>query len=97
MPRGHFDVQNVYRNLENQKVKVKNERIRSASSWIRTILVSETDAEEIAEAKPHSKKYEVLMMVGERGQTRRTKQFRVQWKDYSVTTWELATNLDHCK
>ena len=63
----------------------------------RRFLGSKEDGEKIGEAKPHSKEYEVLRIVEERGKTRRTKYSRVQWKGVHDTTWEPATNLDHCK
>ena len=63
----------------------------------RRFMVSEEDGEEMIAAKPHSKQYTVFRVVGERGKTRRSKQFRIQWKDYDKTTWEPALNLDHCK
>ena len=43
--------------------------------------------------KPQAKKNVLKTIVGERGKTRRTKQFKILWSDAS-TTWELAGNLD---
>ena len=60
-------------------------------------FMTQTEAQEIDEATPHAKQHEVVKIVGERGKTRRTKQFRVHWKQEDAITWEPATNLDHCK
>ena len=34
-------------------------------------------------------------IVGERGKTRRTKQYRILWEGFDSTTWEPMANLDH--
>ena len=49
------------------------------------------DSIEMPNAKPHAKKYILKTIVGERGKTRRTKQFKILWSDAS-TTWEPASN-----
>ena len=48
---------------------------------------------EMPSAKPHAKKCMLKTIVGQRGKTRRTKQFKILWSDAS-TTWEPAGNLD---
>ena len=53
------------------------------------------DGEEVAAAKPHSRHYGIEAIVGERGKTRRTKQYRILLEGYDGTTWEPMTNLDH--
>ena len=52
----------------------------------------EDDAEAIVPTKPHSKKYKLKLLEGEKGKTRKTKQCRVLWDDESVT-WEPLANL----
>ena len=59
-------------------------------------VVTEEEAEELPEAKKHSKKFEVQAVVGEKGMTRRTKQYKVLWLGYDSTSWEPAANVDHC-
>jgi hypothetical protein len=59
-------------------------------------VIPETEAEELPEAKKYGKKFEVRAIVGEKGMTRRTKQFKVLWVGYSTTTWEPSANVDHC-
>ena len=55
----------------------------------------EEEGEEVAAAKPHSKQYEIEAIVGERGKTRRTKQYRILWEGFDSSTWEPVANLDH--
>ena len=59
-------------------------------------VVPDAEAEELPEAKKYGKKFEVLAIVGEKGMTRRTKQFKVLWVGYKTTTWEPSANVDHC-
>ena len=59
-------------------------------------VVTAEDAEELPEAKKYSKKFEVQAIVGEKGMTRRTKQYKVLWSGFDSTTWEPAANVDHC-
>ena len=58
-------------------------------------FMMEDEGEEVAAAKPHSRQYGIEAIVGERGRTRRTKQYRILWESYDDTTWEPMANLDH--
>ena len=51
------------------------------------------DSIEMPSAKPHTKKHTLKTIVGERGTTKRTKQFKILWRD-ETTTWEPAGNPD---
>lgn len=50
---------------------------------------------EKAPAKPHAKSYAIRKIVGEKGNTRRSKQWKVLWEDDDTTSWEPAANLDY--
>ena len=54
----------------------------------------EEEEVEIAPAKPHSKSWALKRIVGEKGTTRRAKQWRVWWEDGTIT-WEPGKNLKH--
>ena len=58
-------------------------------------FMMEDEGEEVAAAKPHSRQYGIEAIVGERGRTRRTKQYRILWESHDDTTWEPMANLDH--
>jgi len=45
---------------------------------------------------PHAKGWEVCKVVGEKGMTRRSKQYKILWQNHSTTTWEPKANVDHC-
>ncbi len=55
-----------------------------------------SEQEAPVEAKKHSKKYDVERVVGEKGRTKRAKQFRIMWTDSEETSWEPLANLS-CK
>ena len=57
-------------------------------------FMMEEEGEEIAAAKPNSRQYEIEAIVGERGKTRRMKQYRILWENHNDTTWEPMANLD---
>jgi hypothetical protein len=46
-------------------------------------------------AKRHAKAWEVVKVVGERGSTRRTKQWKLVWDD-GTTSWEPTSNCNDC-
>ena len=52
------------------------------------------EAAELPAAKPHAKQWAIRLIAGEKGKTRRTRQFKVLWEDNTVT-WEPLSNLDH--
>jgi hypothetical protein len=59
-------------------------------------FLQEDKAAELPEAKPHAKGWEVCKIVGEKGMTRRSKQYKVLWQGYVTTSWEPSKNIDHC-
>ena len=64
----------------------------AAKAYEEDELVHE-DSIEMPSATPHAKKYTLKTIVGEQGNKRRTKQFKILWSD-ETTTWEPADNLD---
>ena len=56
--------------------------------------MSTEEAKELPATKPHARQWSLKCIAGEKGKTRRTKQFKVPWEDNTVT-WEPLGNLDH--
>jgi hypothetical protein len=81
--------------------KIKRVGANKQAKWVhvddirklKRFLVDDSEQESPAEAKKHSKQFDVQRIVGEKGRTRRAKQFRVMWEDCVETSWEPLAHL----